>query len=140
MTHGSSRRAANNARRVHRPGNSPSQASATTPSSTVDFETNEIPMFSTLLDSINLLGALVTADALHGRRATWQPGRSGGGGPGGQRGEVEQPGAGRGSQPRKRWAGVPGGADREASESGFVDDLGDTGAVQRRRRAGQQPR
>jgi predicted transposase YbfD/YdcC len=31
----------------------------------VDLKTNEIPMFSTLLDSIDLLGALVTADALH---------------------------------------------------------------------------
>ena len=31
----------------------------------VDIKTNEIPMFSTLLDSIDLLGALVTADALH---------------------------------------------------------------------------
>jgi predicted transposase YbfD/YdcC len=31
----------------------------------VDLKTNEIPMFSTLLDSIDLLGVLVTADALH---------------------------------------------------------------------------
>jgi DDE_Tnp_1-associated/Transposase DDE domain len=31
----------------------------------VDLKTNEIPMFSTLLDTIDLLGALVTADALH---------------------------------------------------------------------------
>ena len=31
----------------------------------VDLKTNEITMFSTLLDSIELLGALVTADALH---------------------------------------------------------------------------
>ena len=31
----------------------------------VDIKTNEIPMFSTLLDSIDLLGALITADALH---------------------------------------------------------------------------
>src|SRR5664279_1849216 len=31
----------------------------------VDLKTNEIPMFSTLLESIELLGALVTADALH---------------------------------------------------------------------------
>ena len=31
----------------------------------VDLKTNEIPMFSTLLDNIELLGSLVTADALH---------------------------------------------------------------------------
>ena len=31
----------------------------------VDLKTNEIPMFSTLLDNIEILGALVTADALH---------------------------------------------------------------------------
>ena len=31
----------------------------------VDLKTNEIPLFSTLLDSIELLGALVTADAMH---------------------------------------------------------------------------
>lgn len=31
----------------------------------VDLKTNEIPMFSTLLDNIELLGAVVTADALH---------------------------------------------------------------------------
>src|SRR5664280_2600192 len=31
----------------------------------VDLKTNEITMFSTLLDNIELLGALVTADALH---------------------------------------------------------------------------
>jgi hypothetical protein len=31
----------------------------------VDVKTNEIPMFSTLLDNIELLGVLVTADALH---------------------------------------------------------------------------
>jgi len=31
----------------------------------VDLKTNEIPMFSTLLDSVELHGALVTADALH---------------------------------------------------------------------------
>jgi predicted transposase YbfD/YdcC len=31
----------------------------------VDLKTNEIPMFSTLLDTIDLLGVLVTADALH---------------------------------------------------------------------------
>jgi len=29
----------------------------------------------------------------------------------------------------ERWADVSGGADRHASESGFVDDLGDAGAV-----------
>jgi len=31
----------------------------------VDLKTNEIPLFSTLLDTIELLGALVTADAMH---------------------------------------------------------------------------
>ena len=31
----------------------------------VDVKTNEIPMFSTLLDNIELLGVLVTADAPH---------------------------------------------------------------------------
>ena len=31
----------------------------------VDLKTNEIPMFSTLLDSVDLFGVLVTADALH---------------------------------------------------------------------------
>jgi len=34
----------------------------------VDVKTNEIPMFSTLLDNIELLGVLVTADALHSVR------------------------------------------------------------------------
>jgi predicted transposase YbfD/YdcC len=32
-------------------------------------KTNEIPLFSTLLDSIDLAGAVVTADALHAQRA-----------------------------------------------------------------------
>jgi hypothetical protein len=31
----------------------------------VALKTNEIPMFSTLLDNIELFGVLVTADALH---------------------------------------------------------------------------
>jgi predicted transposase YbfD/YdcC len=35
----------------------------------VEAKTNEIPMFSTLLDRIDLAGAVVTADALHAQRA-----------------------------------------------------------------------
>jgi hypothetical protein len=35
----------------------------------VDAKTNEIPMFATLLDRIDLTGAVVTADALHAQRA-----------------------------------------------------------------------
>lgn len=31
-------------------------------------KTNEIPLFSTLLDSIDVAGAVVTADALHAQR------------------------------------------------------------------------
>lgn len=34
----------------------------------VDVKTNEIPMFSTLLDSIDIAGAVVTADALHAQK------------------------------------------------------------------------
>jgi hypothetical protein len=34
----------------------------------VEAKTNEIPMFSTLLDGIDLAGAVVTADALHAQR------------------------------------------------------------------------
>ena len=33
-------------------------------------KTNEIPLFTTLLDHIGLSGAVVTADALHAQRAT----------------------------------------------------------------------
>src|SRR5664279_2033610 len=44
----------------------------------------------------------------------------------------------RGGWSRNGGPGVPGGADRQASESGFVDDLGDAGAVQRRLGAGQR--
>jgi hypothetical protein len=35
----------------------------------VEAKTNEIPMFATLLDHIDLAGAVVTADALHAQRA-----------------------------------------------------------------------
>ena len=35
----------------------------------VEAKTNEIPMFATLLDRIDLAGAVVTADALHAQRA-----------------------------------------------------------------------
>lgn len=35
----------------------------------VESKTNEIPMFSTLLDRIDLTGAIVTADAMHAQRA-----------------------------------------------------------------------
>src|SRR6476661_2084996 len=35
----------------------------------VEAKTNEIPMFSTLLDRIDLAGAVVTADALHAQRS-----------------------------------------------------------------------
>jgi DDE_Tnp_1-associated/Transposase DDE domain len=35
----------------------------------VEAKTNEIPMFTTLLDHIDLAGAVVTADALHAQRA-----------------------------------------------------------------------
>ena len=35
----------------------------------VEAKTNEIPMFATLLDRIELAGAVVTADALHAQRA-----------------------------------------------------------------------
>jgi predicted transposase YbfD/YdcC len=34
----------------------------------VDAKTNEIPMFSTLLESIDIAGAVITADALHAQR------------------------------------------------------------------------
>lgn len=34
----------------------------------VDAKTNEIPMFSTLLDGIDIAGAVITADALHAQR------------------------------------------------------------------------
>jgi len=35
----------------------------------VEAKTDEIPMFATLLDGIDLAGAVVTADALHAQRA-----------------------------------------------------------------------
>src|SRR5262249_29899025 len=35
----------------------------------VEAKTNEIPMFATLLDRIDLAGAVITADALHAQRA-----------------------------------------------------------------------
>jgi predicted transposase YbfD/YdcC len=43
----------------------------------VDTKTNEIPMFSTLLDRIEITGAVITADALHAQRehATYLAGR-----------------------------------------------------------------
>ena len=43
----------------------------------VDTKTNEIPMFTTLLDGIEIAGAVITADALHAQRehATYLAGR-----------------------------------------------------------------
>ena len=43
----------------------------------VDAKTNEIPMFSTLLDRLDVAGAVITADALHAQRehATYLAGR-----------------------------------------------------------------
>jgi predicted transposase YbfD/YdcC len=35
----------------------------------VEAKTNEIPMFATLLDHIDLAGTVITADALHAQRA-----------------------------------------------------------------------
>ena len=35
----------------------------------VEAKTNEIPMFATLLDHIDLAGAVITADAMHAQRA-----------------------------------------------------------------------
>ena len=35
----------------------------------VEAKTNEIPLFTTLLDHVDLAGAVVTADALHAQRA-----------------------------------------------------------------------
>ena len=45
----------------------------------VEAKTNEIPMFATVLDRIDLTGAVITADALHAQRAaravtrSWRP-------------------------------------------------------------------
>jgi Transposase DDE domain len=42
----------------------------------VEAKTNEIPMFATLLDRIDLAGAVITADALHASAptpSTWSP-------------------------------------------------------------------
>ena len=43
----------------------------------VGAKTNEIPMFSTLLDHLDIAGAVITADALHAQRehATYLAGR-----------------------------------------------------------------
>jgi predicted transposase YbfD/YdcC len=43
----------------------------------VGAKTNEIPMFSTLLDRLDITGAVITADALHAQRdhATYLAGR-----------------------------------------------------------------
>ena len=42
----------------------------------VDAKTNEIPMFTTLLDRLDIADAVITADALHAQRSHAQlPGR-----------------------------------------------------------------
>jgi len=35
----------------------------------VDTKTNEIPMFTALLDRMDITGAVITADALHAQRS-----------------------------------------------------------------------